>query len=275
MTVLAVALRHPGTNPNSKCLRTNKYSSPMASRILSKIFSTKPNDPAAVLHGTVAYHRSYILLSAPSSPQSFPSRFSTSIHRALQLQTTQWGGLVNFAWTGSQSESSNSLTAFSALNGLLQIPSLTLDNVTDVAEQLRQHATVPSLHSQNDKLHIYVCTHGARDCRCGDTGGAVFRALREEIDARTRVEPNGTASRVVLGEVAHVGGHQFAANMLVFPHGEWFGRLTPSNVPTLLDAILSSKQRPLSVMDPPLSPKFWRGRMGLHKEQQMSLMKSS
>ena len=51
-------------------------------------------------------------------------------------------------------------------------------------------------------LYIYVCTHAARDCRCGDIGSSVSKALRKEIDKR------GLTSIVKLGETGHVGGHQ-------------------------------------------------------------------
>ncbi|KAI0628520.1 hypothetical protein C8Q77DRAFT_1035683, partial [Trametes polyzona] len=53
------------------------------------------------------------------------------------------------------------------------------------------------------RLHLYVCTHGARDCRCGEGGGEVRRALRRELAKRGL-----GAEDVVLGEVAHVGGHK-------------------------------------------------------------------
>ncbi|KAJ7916742.1 Sucrase/ferredoxin-like-domain-containing protein, partial [Mycena leptocephala] len=226
------------------------------------------------LYGTVASHRSYVLLNSPSPPSSFPSRFSTPLQRALQLQVTRWGGIVNFAWTGSlsASDSSTSVTAFSALGGHLHFPTLSLSNVDEVAEKLRQHATTPSTNLVDAAaVHIYVCTHGARDCRCGDMGGKVFRTLRDELDRRISVEPCGPASRVVLGEVGHVGGHQFAANILVFPHGEWLGLLTPEDVPTILDTILSSKRRPFTSLDPPMCRQFWRGRMGLPKDEQLNL----
>ena len=49
---------------------------------------------------------------------------------------------------------------------------------------------------------ILVCTHGARDCRCADRGGPLVTALRKEI------ERQGIGERVMVGEVAHVGGHK-------------------------------------------------------------------
>jgi hypothetical protein len=53
-----------------------------------------------------------------------------------------------------------------------------------------------------DGVEILVCTHGSRDCRCGDRGGALVRALRHEVEKR------GLAGRVRVGDIAHVGGHK-------------------------------------------------------------------
>ncbi|KAJ7176772.1 Sucrase/ferredoxin-like-domain-containing protein [Mycena filopes] len=244
------------------------------SRVVASVFSTAP--PPS-LHGSVASHRAYILLNSPAAPSEFPSRFSTPLQRALQLQVTRWGGLVNFAGTGrAGAEESTSVTAFSALGGHIHFPTLSLANVDEVAEKLRRHATDP-LASPNtaadlkQEVHIYVCTHGARDCRCGDMGGAVFRALRDELDRRVLADPTDPAKSVVLGEVGHVGGHTFAANILVFPHGEWLGMLTPEVVPHVLDTILATERRPFTELDAPTCPEFWRGRMGLPKAEQLSL----
>jgi hypothetical protein len=216
--VMFAVLRRSGGMPLESRSRTSPsliFSGQIYPAMLSKlrtrlgaVFSTSEPTP---LYGTVASHRSYVLLNSPSPPSSFPSRFSTPLQRALQLQVTRWGGIVNFAWTGSlsASDSSTSVTAFSALGGHLHFPTLSLSNVDEVAEKLRQHATTPSTNLVDAAaVHIYVCTHGARDCRCGDIGGKVFRTLRDELDRRISVEPCGPASRVVLGEVGHVGGHQ-------------------------------------------------------------------
>jgi hypothetical protein len=56
------------------------------------------------------------------------------------------------------------------------------------------------------------------------------------------------------------------------------GNLTPSDVPDVLDSILalhtSSRHGAFSALDtPPLCPSFWRGRMGLGKEEQLQLVR--
>lgn len=118
------------------------------------------------------------------------------------------------------------------------IPRLAMEDVESVAWDLAKGPGALEMHpakEEDEEVRVYVCTHGARDCRCGDLGGSFVQALREEV-GRRKLE--GT---VKVGEVGHVGGHKcarswglaflssqahvfcsrWAANMLVFPHGEW------------------------------------------------------
>jgi hypothetical protein len=185
--------------------------------------SSSPSSGA--LAGTAAQHTSYILLHSQAPISSFPAKPSSPLQRTLQLHTTPWGGAVNFAWTGKQQQGRHArpsgktvldgqadadeaytVTAFSE-NGALEIPEVTRGNVAEVAQRLRQHAlSPPQAESTSDtRVYLYVCTHGSRDCRCGDTGGAVLRALRAEVDRRG----HAVAERVSIAEVAHVGGHKY------------------------------------------------------------------
>ena len=54
----------------------------------------------------------------------------------------------------------------------------------------------------NGKREVLVCTHGSRDCRCEQTGGALVLALRTELARR------GLEDEVAVNEIAHVGGHK-------------------------------------------------------------------
>lgn len=174
-----------------------------------------PTDSEAKpLYGTVASHRSYIFLRASEPPSEFPSRMSTAIQRALMLKSLKWGGIVNFSWNGPKESSSSdaytSATAFSIAGGRLDIPRISLENVDEVEDSLRKHLEGPLVKSTAEEIQLYVCTHGARDCRCGDVGGRVVKALREEVQRRTETDPHGLVSRVKVGEVGHVGGHQLS-----------------------------------------------------------------
>lgn len=57
-----------------------------------------------------------------------------------------------------------------------------------------------------------VCTHGRRDPCCAEQG----RPLAERLQAEFRE---------VTWESTHVGGDRFAANLVAFPHGLYFGRV--------------------------------------------------
>jgi hypothetical protein len=203
-----------------------RYQSIIGKRAFS---STDPTPPALdsdqqPLAGTVPTHRLYAFLHTLQPPSAYPAKYTTPVHRKLLLATAPWGGTVNFAWQSplhpqshfeeaqSETQTSYRLTAFSNARGKLEIDAVSLANVDDVGEALRAHAEPPaSSHSQtspSDDIHLYVCTHGARDCRCGDIGGAVVRAIRDELDKRRQRRATDPSTRIKVAEVAHVGGHQ-------------------------------------------------------------------
>lgn len=59
-----------------------------------------------------------------------------------------------------------------------------------------------------------VCTHGKHDACCAEHGRPVAAALEAAHPEHT-------------WEVSHIGGDRFAANMVVLPHGLYYGRLDP------------------------------------------------
>ncbi|WP_435768400.1 sucrase ferredoxin [Nocardioides sp. SYSU DS0651] len=59
-----------------------------------------------------------------------------------------------------------------------------------------------------------VCTNGRHDACCAEYGRPAALALAD-------------AHPDVTWEVSHIGGDRFAGNMVVLPHGLYYGRLTP------------------------------------------------
>ncbi|MGH3346953.1 MAG: sucrase ferredoxin, partial [Nocardioides sp.] len=59
-----------------------------------------------------------------------------------------------------------------------------------------------------------VCTHGRHDACCAELGRPVVAAL-------TEAQPGAT------WEISHIGGDRFAGNLLVLPHGLYYGRVDP------------------------------------------------
>lgn len=60
---------------------------------------------------------------------------------------------------------------------------------------------------------FFICTHGKREICCAEFGRPVLRAISNE--------------GLPAWEITHIGGDRFAASMVVFPLGHYFGHLSP------------------------------------------------
>jgi len=68
-----------------------------------------------------------------------------------------------------------------------------------------------------------VCTNGKRDVCCSRYGLPVYNALHQR-------------DRGHVWQSNHIGGHRFAGTLVTFPHGIYYGRITPEDVSALIDA---------------------------------------
>jgi len=97
---------------------------------------------------------------------------------------------------------------------------------------------------------ILVCTHANRDKRCGRAGPQVVQALQKEITECLAVEAGADslgAYRVVGS--SHIGGHKFAGTLLVYPEGDWFGRVSKSSAKALLQHIRNRAAGPAAATE--------------------------
>ncbi|HEX8779985.1 MAG TPA: sucrase ferredoxin [Nocardioides sp.] len=89
-----------------------------------------------------------------------------------------------------------------------------LDRVEDVLDldlAALGAGTSPGLERVAGPL-LAVCTHGRHDACCAELGRPVVRKLAHDWPDLT-------------WEVSHMGGDRFAGNLLVLPHGLYYGRL--------------------------------------------------
>jgi hypothetical protein len=101
-----------------------------------------------------------------------------------------------------------------------------------------------------DTAPLYlVCAHGKHDACCALRGRPIAQAIQ-------RLRPGQ------VWETTHLGGDRFAANVLVLPTGELYGRVTEQMAPELVRSAEASE----------ILPSHLRGQIGLSSVAQAALI---
>lgn len=74
-----------------------------------------------------------------------------------------------------------------------------------------------------------VCTHGRRDACCARLGAPLYEALAHHVPPER------------LWQASHLGGHRFAPNVVVLPHGIQLGRIPLDRVGELVAAVTAGR----------------------------------
>ena len=100
---------------------------------------------------------------------------------------------------------------------------------TDIVshEQLRLEC-LPSGDSVAGPLFL-VCMHGRRDACCARLGAPLYEAIGEHVEPAR------------LWQASHLGGHRFAPNVVVLPHGIQLGRIPPGRAREVVDVVTDGR----------------------------------
>jgi hypothetical protein len=123
------------------------------------------------------------------------------------------------------------------------------DDLAEIAAELEAGwPRMPPIEIDTAPLYL-VCAHGRHDACCALRGRPVAQALQ-------RVRPGR------VWETTHLGGDRFAANLLVLPTGQLYGRVPPAMAPELADRSDAGE----------VVPGLMRGRIGLSPIAQAALV---
>ncbi|KAJ2905082.1 hypothetical protein GGI21_004212 [Coemansia aciculifera] len=233
--------------------------------------------------GTVAAHRHHLVV-CNSNPDEWPAKvegLSETISAlscgSLRLPNRAMVTLSDFAPLPKCCNSNNSLDRIDVAVFPMGLVAKDLDQtgVQDLLSVLSR-PSLPTSWSPSSELpfdhewlelsrnrHIFVCTHGARDPLCGIHGGRLLEELRQVIDARH------LQKHMAAWATSHVGGHKYAANVIVYPRGDWYA--------TWCDKCKGSKGTPVAdaqtIVDVAMRDtvwwEAWRGATNMTKKDQI------
>jgi hypothetical protein len=169
------------------------------------------------LAGTASTFRHWLLIEHPGPwgrdgllDARLPGRLGLDL-RALERRTGARVLLIRRPGRALE-DGTGTASCAAADAGDTWLGSATLDRIEDALELDPRDRS--SFTASPGPLFI-VCTHGRRDPCCAERGRPLSRGLAASF-------PD------VTWESTHVGGDRFAANLVAFPHGLYFGRVEPA-----------------------------------------------
>lgn len=207
------------------------------------------------LVGTVKYYKRHVVFLDGAQVNSWPAKFSLPHPSCVYIDHLK--GLQNedvkvtVAYDPTASDKVNhDVIIFPEMKRVKNIEQ------SDI-EKLAEQCTKPifETHLETELLpshpHILVCAHTSRDFRCGACGPFILDNLKK-IDMPCTIYAS-----------SHVGGHRYAGNIIVYPHGDWFGAIGDKRD---IEELQSYFENGGEISEE--HKQFWRGRIGLSKEEQ-------
>lgn len=78
---------------------------------------------------------------------------------------------------------------------------------------------------------VLICNHMSRDKRCGRAGPIIINECKKQLDEI------GNSDQVAVFGTSHIGGHEYAGTLIIYPEGKCFGYITKNKVSALLDYV--------------------------------------
>lgn len=181
------------------------------------------------IYGTASFVHRWLLLEQPGSwgrDALMESELAEPFARELKRRCRGLGIRVILIRRGVRMASGERTCYFARTEeGTNYLGEMMLDHVEDLLDvDLKPLAVGGSIEGAEDRRRplFLVCTHGRHDACCAIRGNQVSRVACsiEGFDA---------------WECSHIGGDRFAANVVCFPDGVYYGRVAPEEVVMLME----------------------------------------
>jgi len=138
----------------------------------------------------------------------------------------------------------NGLDDMKELKEILTTPRDLLELPADITSQYKLGSSLSSI--------VLICAHKKRDKRCSSSAELLIAEFERVLNEL------GCAGSIGVYGCSHVGGHKYAGNVIVYPQGDWYGRVSPCHVHFLVkEAVLGKK----------IVKDLWRGRCGSRSDE--------
>jgi len=136
---------------------------------------------------------------------------------------------------------------------------LSIDMLPDLANYLKtgEKGRLAVSKLQED-YYILICAHRAKDSRCGHCGAIIAEEFMKQSMT--------SCYKTQVYKVSHVGKHEYAANVITYPSGDWYGYVKPADVPRILTQLTNTTAKPSTELGD-----IWRGSMYLSIEEQIAI----
>ncbi len=187
------------------------------------------------LAGTATHVRTWLLLehSGPwGNDALLDARLPDGLGAALKQQARTYRAKILLVRRARARRDPERLSVFAA-HADPRHPRVEHGTVTDLREVLDLDLTAfgdgrSTGMAPYDGSLFCVCTNGRHDACCAEFGRPVAMALDDAHPEQT-------------WEVSHIGGDRFAGNLVVLPHGLYYGRLDPRAAIAVTGAHLSGE----------------------------------
>jgi hypothetical protein len=187
------------------------------------------------LYGTASHVRAWLLLEQPGPwghDALSSSRLPKDVARELRATVTAAGVRIILIRRGVRFTRKGRKCFFARTDERSPyLAELTLPRVEDLLDvdlsPLATGGPIESAAERSEPLFL-VCTHGKHDACCSIRGNQVSRVACAAPEAEA-------------WECSHIGGDRFAANVVCFPHGIYYGRVSPADVTALMEGYRSER----------------------------------